>query len=283
MKRLIALAVAVGALVAAPGALAGQVVQIMSNGFVPNAVTIPSDDTITWTNKDTVARQIVADAGAFKSPLLKPGESYTYAFPAAGTYSYRGAVKPDQRGTVNVRRVESSAVTIGVSRRVVTHGQSVELAGSISSGEGGKQVRILMTPYRGVQTAKTVITEPDGTWSLMVKPSVRTEYFVEFGSLVSRSAPIVYVRPNLKLRVRNARIGQFVATATPRSVFARKLVHLQRRIGNRWRTIDVARLGRNGAVRFRSTVPGRGQVLRLLVRPAPGYLAGYSNRVTYHR
>ena len=283
MKRLIALAVAVGALTAAPGAWAGPVVQIMPNGFVPNAVTIPSDDTITWTNKDTVARQVVADAGSFKSPLLKPGESFTYNFPAAGTYSYRGAVKPDQRGVVTVRRVESRAVTVGVSRRVVTHGGTVELAGSISSAEGGKEIRVIMTPYRGVQTARSVITEADGTWKLTVKPSIRTEYFVEFGSLVSQTAPIVYVRPNLKLRILNARIGQFVATATPGKAFARKLVHLQRRIGNRWRTIDVARLGKAGAVRFRSTVPGRRQVLRLMIRPAPGYLAGYSNRVTYRR
>jgi plastocyanin len=283
MKRLFALLVAVGALALTPAAWAGQVVQIMPSGFVPDTVTIPADDTITWTNKDTVARQVVADAGAFKSPLLKPGESYTYNFPAAGTYTYRGALKPDQRGAVNVRRVESRAVTIGVSRRVVTHGQTVELAGSISSAEGGKEIRVLMTPYRGVQTAKSVVTEADGTWRLMVRPTVRTEYLVEFGSLVSRSAPIVYVRPNLTLRVRNARIGQFVAAARPGRAYAGKFVHLQRRIGNRWRTIDVARLGRNGAVRFRSLVPRGRQVLRLTSRPAPGYLAGFSKQVTYRR
>lgn len=283
MKKLIALTIAIGALVAAPGAWAGQVVQITASGFVPNTVTIPSDDQITWTNKDTVDRQVVADTNAFKSPVLKPGQSFSYTFPVAGTYSYRGAIKANQRGTVNVRRVESRSVTIGVSRRVVTHGQAIELAGSISSGEGGKEIRVLMTPYGGVQTAKSVITEADGTWKLMVKPSIRTEYFVEFGSLVSRSAPIVYVRPNLTLRIRNARIGQFVAVATPAKTFARKLIQLQRRIGNRWRTIDVARLGRNGAVRFRSTVPGRSQVLRLMIRPAPGYLAGYSRTVNYRR
>jgi plastocyanin len=278
MKRLFALTVAVGALVLAPGAWASQIVQMTPNGFVPNEVTIPADDTVTWTNKDTVARQVVADAGAFKSPLLKPGESYTYNFAAPGTYSYRGAIKPDQRGTVNVRRVESRAVTIGVSRRVVTAGQAIELAGTISSAEGGKQVRVLMTPYRGVQTAETVVTEPDGTWSLRVKPSIRTEYYLEFGSLISRSAPIVYVRPKLTLRVRN---GRFVASAGPSSTYGRKLIHLQRRIGNRWRTIDVVRTTRNGVVRFRSAVPRGRQVLRLMTRPAPGYLAGYSNLLIY--
>lgn len=278
MKRLAALTVALGALVLAPGAWAGPVVQIMPSGFVPDTVTIPADDTITWTNKDTVARQIVADAGAFKSPLLKPGESFTYNFPAAGTYSYRGAVKPDQRGSVTVRRTVSRTVTIGVSRRVVTSGQMIELAGSISSAEGGKEVRVVMTPYRGVQTATTVITEPDGTWSLRVKPTIRTEYFVEFGSLASRAAPIVYVRPKLQLRFRN---GRFVASVGPAAVFGRKLVQLQRRIGNRWRTIDVVRTATNGVVRFRSSVPRGRQVLRLTVRPAPGYLAGLSNRLTY--
>jgi plastocyanin len=278
MKRLVALTLTLGALVLAPGAWAGPVVQIMPSGFVPDTVTIPADDTITWTNKDTVARQVVADAGAFKSPLLKPGESYTYNFPAAGTYSYRGAVKPDQRGSITVRRTVSRSVTIGVSRRVVTSGQLIELAGSISSAEGGKEVRVVMTPYRGVQTATTVITEPDGTWSLRVRPTIRTEYFVEFGSLASRSAPIVYVRPKVSLRVRN---GRFIAAVGPAAVFGRKLVQLQRRSGNRWRTIDVVRTARNGVARFRSPVPRGRQVLRLTVRPAPGYLAGFSNRLTY--
>lgn len=111
-----------------------------------------------------------------------------------------------------------------------------------------------------------------------MKPTIRTEYYVEFGSLISRSAPIVYVRPKLTLRVRN---GRFVAAAGPSSVYGRKLVHLQRRIGNKWRTIDVVRTGRNGVVRFRSAVPSGRQVLRLMTRPAPGYLVGYSNRLTY--
>jgi len=185
MKRLLALTVAIGALIVAPSAWAGPVVQIMPNGFVPNTVTIPSDDSITWTNKDSVARQVVADAGAFKSSVLKPGESYTYDFPAAGAYSYHGQFKPTQRGAVNVRRVESRSVTIGVSKRVVTAGQTIELAGSVSNGEGGQEVRVLMTPYRGIQTAKTVVTDADGTWSLRVKPAIRTEYYVEFGALIS--------------------------------------------------------------------------------------------------
>lgn len=278
MKRLLALTVAIGALVVAPGAWAGPVVQIMPSGFVPNTVTIPSDDSITWTNKDTVPRQVVADAGVFKSPVLKPGESYTYDFPAAGTYSYHGQFKPTQRGAVNVRRVESRSVTIGVSRRVVTAGQTIELAGSVSSGEGAKEVRVLMTPYRGIQTAKTVVTEADGTWSLRVKPAIRTEYYVEFGSLISRSAPVVYVRPKLTLRGSS---GRFVAAAAPSKAFGRKLVHLQRRIGNKWRTIKVVRTGRNGVVRFRAAVPQGRQVLRLMVRAAPGYLAGYSAQLRY--
>src|SRR5215211_8317597 len=133
MKKLFALTLTLGALLFPPGAWAGPVVQIMANGFVPSAVTIPADDAITWTNKDTVARQVVADAGVFKSPVLKPGESYTYSFPAAGAYSYHGQFKPTQRGAVNVRRVESRSVTIGVSKRVVTAGQTIELAGSVSS------------------------------------------------------------------------------------------------------------------------------------------------------
>jgi plastocyanin len=284
MKKLFALATAVGALVLAPGAWAGQVVQITAGGFVPSQVAIPVDDTITWTNKDTVDRQVVADAGEFKSQVLKPGQSYTYNFPAAGSYRYKGGIKQAQRGVVNVRRVEATAVTIGVSRRIVRYGQPIMLSGSIGSGEGGKLVRVFMTPYRGVQTSKTTLTDAEGTWSMTVKPAIRTEYYAELGNVLSRRAPFVYVRPNLKLRVKNAAIGQFVGTAKIGRQYAGKFVHLQRRLANgSFRTIDVARLGKNGIVQFRSRLRQGRNVLRLRTRPAPGYLAGFSNRVTVNR
>ena len=88
MRRFIPIAVAGVALVlAAPASTATSTVQIKSTGFVPAAVTINQNDSVTWTNTDTKDHQVVANGGSFASAILKPkGKSYTHAF-RAGEHS----------------------------------------------------------------------------------------------------------------------------------------------------------------------------------------------------
>jgi hypothetical protein len=281
MQRLFVCLLALGVLAfaiapAAAAAVRSQVVQITAAGMIPRDVVVPQDTDIVWVNMDKTARQVASDTGVFASPVLKPGERFRYSFPAAGTYSYSGKLKP-QAGIVTVRRVASRAVTAAVSRRWVTFGQTVEVTGGISSGRGGQVVRVFITPYGGLQELRRVVTELDGTWSFRYRPTARTEIYAEYGELISRSAPLVYVRPKLTLRVRNARIGQFTLHARAGTSYAGKLAYLQRRVGNRWKTIRRARLGGNGSVRFRAVVPPRTTRLRVTMPPAPGYLRGYSN------
>lgn len=66
-------------LLAAPSALAAtKTVSITNSGFVPNAVTIEEGDSITWTNSDNRNRQPVSQEAGFASPILKPGETFTF-------------------------------------------------------------------------------------------------------------------------------------------------------------------------------------------------------------
>lgn len=287
MKRLLFITSAVAALtlVAAPvgsAAVATQIVQIRAGGFVPRDVVVPQDTDVVWINMDKVSRQIASDTGIFQSPVLKPGERFRQSFPARGTYSYRGLIKP-HTAVVTVRRTASRGITAAVSRRWVTYGESTEVTGNVSSGRGGQVVRVFITPYGGLQQLKRVVTEGDGTWSFRYRPSVRTEIYAEAGGVLSRSAPIVYVRPRLTLRVMNARLGQFTLRARAGATYAGKLAYLQRRVGNRWRIVTRARLGRNGAVRFRASLPRGTTRVRVTMPPAPGYLRGFSNVLTVDR
>jgi plastocyanin len=287
MKRLLLITVGVAALAiavapVAAAAVSAQIVQIRASGFVPRDVVVPQDTDVVWVNMDSVDRQIASDTGIFQSPVLKPGQRFRQSFPARGTYSYRGLIKP-QAAIVTVRRVASRAVTAAVSRRWVTYGERIEVTGNVSSGQGGRVVRVFVTPYGGLQQMRRVVTDSDGTWSFRYRPTVRTEVYAEAGGLISRSAPIVYVRPRLILGVRNGRIGRFMLRARAGASYAGKLAYLQRRVGSGWIIVTRARFGRSGAVRFRASLPRGTTQLRTTVPPAPGYLRGFSNIVTIHR
>ena len=57
---------------------------------------------MTWTNKDTMAHNVTANGGAFKSPTLAPGGVFSFKFTKAGTYAYNCTLHGGMNGTVIV-------------------------------------------------------------------------------------------------------------------------------------------------------------------------------------
>src|SRR3712207_5307306 len=103
-KLLLLLATTAVALSAsAPASAATRVVDIRAAGFFPGSLTITAGDTVTWRNRDTVNHQVSSDTGAFISPILRPNQTWSYTFTNPGTYRYRDALQPNDRGTVIVR------------------------------------------------------------------------------------------------------------------------------------------------------------------------------------
>ena len=283
MRKLLLLALVPLALAFAGPAVAATPVTITTGGFEPAQVTVGAGDEVTWKNTDTVRRQLVADGGAFTSPSLAPGESWTFRFASAGTFAYHDQLKTTQKGTVNVRRTGVRSVTIAATQRTVTLGSSVELAGNVTGApRAGQQVVVVAKPYRGVETRTTVVTDTDGTWSLRVRPRIRTEYEAESGNITSTQSPIVYVRPKVALRVLNARIGRLYTKVTALRSYRGKRVTLQRLRGGVWTKVRRARLGPGGAVRFTAQLPRTARI-RVLVPSAPGYLQGYSRTALVRR
>src|SRR5512135_3098767 len=141
MKALkILVTVAAALAVAAPAnAATTKTVTIKTGGFSPAKVTIASGDSITWVNKDTVNRQVVATGGQFASPVIKPGGTWTREFAVAGTFKYRDAFKWAQTGTIVVSGPPPS-VSLAASAPTIIFGGSVTLTGKVSSGKANEQV-----------------------------------------------------------------------------------------------------------------------------------------------
>lgn len=81
-------------------------VSISNFTFNPQIITVRVGTTVTWTNEDSVAHQIVSDTGApltgINSPTLNNGDSFNFTFTQAGTWSYHCSIHPDMLGQVEV-------------------------------------------------------------------------------------------------------------------------------------------------------------------------------------
>jgi len=284
MRRFIPIAVAGVALVlAAPASTATSTVQIKSTGFVPAAVTINQNDSVTWTNTDTKDHQVVANGGSFASAILKPGKTYTHAFRAGGTFRYHDGLHPTLKGTVTVRGAPPQ-VTLATSVPVVKFGTQVTLSGTVSNKRAGETVTLTALPFG--QTTKQVIatlqTIANGAFSFNVTPQVNTTYQSQWKG--SESSVAVQVQPVIKLPF-VSHSGWFHFYVTAGESFAGRSVYLQRfTLLHTWINVRKLQLGQqSGRIMSlksaRSAVP-RGRWSIRIYMPAsempPGYIDAWS-------
>jgi len=69
--------------------------------FSPDTLNVSSGDTITWVNQETDGT-VHNIRGAFTSPDLRPGQSYSTTVSGSGTLDFHCGVHPYMTGTVNV-------------------------------------------------------------------------------------------------------------------------------------------------------------------------------------
>ena len=71
--------------------------------FSPKTFTVPVGTTVTWTNHDSVSHVVTSADNQFKKSVpLKAGQSFSYTFAAAGTYSYLCSIHPRMTGKIIV-------------------------------------------------------------------------------------------------------------------------------------------------------------------------------------
>jgi len=86
-------------------AVAATMVDIKDYAFSPAVIKVKVGDTVTWTNQDTVHHNVVADtpsSDAPNGPLIGKGETYSFKFTKAGTYTYHCQPHTYMHGTVVV-------------------------------------------------------------------------------------------------------------------------------------------------------------------------------------
>jgi plastocyanin len=265
MRKALLLVTSILALAAGAVALAAvtRTVAIKPAGFSPATRTIQTGDSIRWRNDDTVNHQVVADNGHFASPVLRPRQTYTRLFNTSGTFRYRDALEPAERGTIVVQGPPPS-VSIAASQGTVFYGGGIRLTGFISSGATNQLVEIWSKPFGQSSPVKVadLRTVTGGGWDFPTVPKVLTEYYARWGNRQSVTVA-VGVRPRITF---NRRAPYFTVGARAQTSLAGRWVYVQRRSPlAQWVNIKKVRLGDTGARRFRMTLkPGR-NVLRIFM------------------
>ena len=261
-----------------------RVVSIRAAGFVPATRTIQTGDSIRWRNDDTTNHQVVDDGGRFASPILRPNQTYTRQFNTSGTYRYRDALEPAERGTIVVQGPPPS-LTFAASAPAVFYGAGLRLAGTISSGAANQDVSIWAQPFGQVSYAKMVDlkTATGGNYDWSTTPQVLTNYQARWGGRTSAILAIG-VRPRVSF-IRRA--PWFVTSVKAGRSFAGRWVYVQRKSAlGQWVNRKKVRLGSSGARRFRMNLPRGRNILRVFLttnQAGSGYIWSHSRTIVVRK
>ena len=295
MRKLLLLPFLAALLLAAPSALAAnKTVSITKTGFVPNAVTIDQGDSVTWTNSDDRNRQPVSQSAGFASPILKPGETFTFTFKDAGAFTVRDALVANQSSRVTVNKAAPlGSPSLSASRQSVIFGGSLALTGKVPSGKAGEKVTLraeMLTPSGTRQTnaVSETNTATDGTFRFVHVPTAQTTYTVAWQATPATSMPseavTVTVAPRVGLGVVQKLTGRRVVLSTKATSaisYAGRSAYVQRRTRfGEWVSIKRVVL-RGGSLATRTTVRlpkglSRIRVLLPKSQAGTGYTAGIS-------
>jgi plastocyanin len=272
-------------------------VSITKNGYVPKSVSIVAEDTVTFTNGDTVAHQVSFKSSTgftcTPSPLvLQPAASGSCVFHTAGSYSYSDPNTKGNtfRGSITVTAPPDS-LTLAAKPLLLIFGGKVGGTGTVSTAKAGETVDVLAQQCGATSAQKltTVQTTTGGVYSISVQPLMNTIYTTKLRNATS-TASAVRVRPLMRLtRVAAHRYSLRVSAGQS---FAGKYVSFQRYNGatKRWVAVKVIPLKASKAgvapavvsvASFRSTVKTGLRVRATMAQAQVGtcYAAGLSNTI----
>jgi plastocyanin len=178
-----------------------RTIWITAAGFEPSSMTIRTGQTVTWVNRTSSNQQVTANDASFASPVLAPGARFTHTFPTAGTFGYRDALQPTMTGTIIVTAPPASeSLTLTSASSTATYGGSLTLSGTVTHGTAGEKVTVTEHPQglTTTQSAQTVTTSSDGSFSLSVRPLIHTVYVAATAKATSDPLTI-NARPFLRL------------------------------------------------------------------------------------
>jgi plastocyanin len=285
MRMLILALTTVAALaVAGPAGAATKTINIFGSGFSPKTATVTEGDTVTWVNRDNANHQVLADHGQFVSAILRPRQTFSFTFRAAGTYTYADELHGTLKGSITVKGLPPT-LTLTASAPIVVFGTQVTLTGVVSSHQPGESVTIYYQPYpqpNQIQRA-TLLTTTGGVFSFLVEPQILTSYEAAWkGAFATPTA--VEVVPKLSLGRNN---GWILHASCGRS-FAGRAVQLQRlnAATGQWVTLRKVLLSAKSSARVLVRLPKGINHLRVTMsvnQAGAGFLGAISTTVTYRQ
>ena len=276
MRRLSFALAALSAVASAPGAsTATFTVKITRTAFSPSKLTIKLGDRVTWKNTDTVTHQVVADNGAFASPILGPGKSYSFTFHDCCFYPYHDALHPKLKGSVTVKGPPPS-LSLVLTPPIVRFSDTVTVTAQVSAHKAGETVTLLATPFGGTtSTVATLTTDANGIVTYMAQPPLYTTYQAKWKAVTSQKVS-VQLRPRVRLLPYHD--GRLYARVSGAHSFAGRSIFLQRlSVFDQWVTVARFTLGpKSGRVFSRPRRSGTYRVYMSADAAGPGYLDGWS-------
>jgi plastocyanin len=87
-------------------------VPMQGNLFTPAEKTVAVGTTVTWINLDAEDHDVITnDFSTIVSPLIKPGESFSFTFAAPGSFPYVCDLHRDMVGVITVVEGAPAATT----------------------------------------------------------------------------------------------------------------------------------------------------------------------------
>ena len=269
--------VVLGALVAAVAVgAATTTIQITKNGFTPGSVTVNAGDTVTWHNSDTARHQVVADSGAFASPVLTAGQSWSYTASRSGTFTYRDAYATSHKATLKVN-APPATLSLQPAQGTVIYGNQTQLSGQVSNQQANEAVSLTSQAYgKSVQAVASTTTIANGAFVFGVTPTIQTTYTAHYKN--ANSAPVTI---NVAPRVGFGQSGKlFIAKVTSDIGYQGHYVVVQKKNAlGAWYSFKKVYLGATNRAVFRLALPKGRFVLRLYLpggQAGTGYVASAS-------
>jgi plastocyanin len=78
-------------------------VKIDNFSFGPEAATVSTGTTVTWTNRDDIPHTVVSTEGVFKSKVMDTDEKFSFTFTKPGTFPYFCSIHPKMTGKIVVQ------------------------------------------------------------------------------------------------------------------------------------------------------------------------------------
>ncbi|GEM_PF-2277589 len=178
-------------------------VRVANGAFQPPELSVQAGDTVTWVNADTMAYATVAEQGAWDSGTLLPGQSFSRAFPLAGSYSYSCPLHPGLRGRVAVSkapytRVEDDSEQITYAGQWKQQRQNQASHGGISFSNDPEGSSASFT-WTGTDLAVLMVTGPEMGMASIVVDGDQAGQLVDLYSPAVQFEQRVFVLQDLPL------------------------------------------------------------------------------------